>query len=97
MLDPVRTLLADGRFLDVALVAVAIEIAVLVALTRRGRGVLRGLGSADVLGQLAAGALLLVAVRIAVAGGDVLWVAGLVTLSLPVHVYDLWRRAQRAA
>ena len=85
-------LLQGGMFIDIALFAVLVEFVVLVVLGRLGRTRMRPL---DVAGHLLAGALLLLALRVAVNGGDIVWVVALMTASLPAHLYDLWRRAAR--
>lgn len=90
MLD---VLLTDGRFIDVALGAIVLEFVVVAGLARAGRTRLRPL---DVGGQMLAGALLLVALRVALAGGDTLWVVALMTASFPAHLFDLSRRAAAA-
>ncbi|MBS2012421.1 MAG: hypothetical protein JST00_06025 [Deltaproteobacteria bacterium] len=82
-------LFASGRLVDVALAAVVVEVIVL-SLRKRG------LALADILGQLAAGALLLLALRCVATGADYRWALVLMTASLPAHVYDLLRR-ERAA
>lgn len=87
-------LLGNGTFVDIALVALLLELTVLTVLARRGRTRMRIL---DIIGQVAAGAFLLAALRVALAGGDIVWVAALMTASLPAHVLDLTRRASAAA
>lgn len=82
-----------GRLIDIALVAIAVEIVVLLVY-RRATG--RGLKPIDLLGQLLAGAFLLGAVRAAVAGVDGQIVLLLVTASLPTHLFDIVRRARAA-
>lgn len=83
-------LLFDGTLIDVALAAIGVELVGLLVLARRGR---TRLGVGDVLGQLLAGGLLLVALRCAVTGADPVWILLLVTASFPAHLYDLRRRA----
>jgi hypothetical protein len=85
----VTELLERGTLVDVALVALAVELVLLVALARRGRG---RLGPLDVLGQLLAGGLLLGALRCALTGAHPLWILALLTASFPAHLYDLRRR-----
>jgi hypothetical protein len=87
------TFFTSGRAIDVALGVVALEVALL--LVMRGR---KGfLAPADLLGQLLAGALLLLAVRCALTGGDYRWTAGLLAASFPAHLFDLYRRTRVAA
>lgn len=85
-------LFASGRIIDVVLTIVGLEVLALLAWGRRGG---RGLAPLDLLGQLLAGALLLLAVRCALTGADYRWTAALVTASLPAHLFDLVRRARR--
>jgi len=82
--------LADGTLVDVALAALLVEFAVLTVLARRGPGVL--LRPLDIVGQLLAGGLLLLALRCALTGADGRWIAALLAASLPAHLYDLYRR-----
>jgi hypothetical protein len=79
----------SGRAIDVVLGVLALEAVVLLATRAR-----HGLGPLDVLGQLLAGALLLVALRCALTGASVLWIAALLTAALPVSLYDLLRRVR---
>lgn len=84
--------LESGRAVDLVLAFLALEALLLLALTRvQGPG-LRPL---DVLGQLAAGALLLGAVRCALTGADPRWTAGFLLAALPAHLFDLARRWKR--
>ncbi|MEX1368432.1 MAG: hypothetical protein AB1Z98_35195 [Nannocystaceae bacterium] len=93
MTELVRELVASGTFVDIALVALLIEVVVLVVLGRRPGA---RLAPADVLAQLAAGGILLVALRCALTGADPLWIPVLLAASLPAHLYDLVRRARAA-
>ncbi len=86
-------LLSDGRFVDVALGAIVVEFAIITGLARRRGARLRPL---DIAGQMLAGALLLGALRVAVSGGDPLWVVALMSASFPAHLFDLSRRAAAA-
>ncbi len=85
--------LARGTLVDVALVAIVLEALLLVAYRRRTG---RGLRPIDVLGQLLAGLMLLVAVRLAVTGAPTELVLLALTLSFPAHVFDLVRRFKSA-
>lgn len=81
--------LTPARMVDVALVCVVLEALALWGLRHRWIKLARAGG---VAANLAAGAILMIAVRIALSGGD--W--GLITLclvaSLFAHVADLWLR-----
>lgn len=88
-----KELFESGRFVDVALVAIALEL-LLLFYVRRKTG--RGLRPLDVVGHLAAGAILLLALRCVVTGADYRLTLVLLTLSFPAHVYDLLRRARTA-
>ncbi len=85
-------LLRSGALIDVAFACIGVELLVLLGVRR----LLGGLRVADVVGQLLAGAILLLAVRSAMRGADPRWTLALVTASLPAHVYDLLRRVHRA-
>lgn len=85
--------LSSVRVVDIALAALALEAALLALWARKGRA--GGLTLADVLGQLSAGALLLVALRAALTGAAG-WVLVLVAASLPAHLFDLVRRLRSA-
>lgn len=89
----VRELFASGRGIDIALVCIALEGALLVGLRRRTG---RGLKPLDVLGHLLAGALLLLAMRCALTGADYRWTALFLSASFPAHLFDLARRARLA-
>ncbi|HSP20062.1 MAG TPA: hypothetical protein VLQ79_11140 [Myxococcaceae bacterium] len=80
--------LHSGRAVDVVLAFVALEALALLWLVRRRPG----LGPLDVVGQLAAGAFLLGAVRCALTGADARWTAGCLLAALPAHLFDLVRR-----
>lgn len=80
-------LVTSGAYVRIALAAIAIEAVLLLVLARR-----LALRPADIAGQLGAGALLLLALELALHGADPLWVAAAVTASLPLHVLDLRRR-----
>jgi len=76
---------ASGRAVDVILAVLALEAAALLAW--RGRAALP-----DLIGIVAPGVLLLLALRAALTGAPWQQVALWTTLSLPVHLYDLRRR-----
>jgi len=80
--------LASGRAVDLVLAVVAVEALALLLLTRRRAG----LAGLDVLGQFAAGALLLAALRCALTGADARWTAAFLAAALPAHLFDLARR-----
>lgn len=82
----------SGRAIDVALLVVAVEVTLLLAMKGKGRW----LAPLDLLGQLLAGALLLLAVRCALTGASYLWTAGLLAASFPAHLFDLFRRTRPA-
>jgi hypothetical protein len=83
----------SGHAIDIVLVVVALELAGLLLLWRRRR---EGLSPRDLLGLLAPGALLMLALRCALTGVDYRLTALLVTASFPVHLYDLIRRRRAA-
>ncbi len=87
-------LFASGRLIDVALVVLALEVVVLLASRAFSRV---GIRPVDLIGQLLAGALLLLAVRCAVTRVDYRWTLVLLSASFPAHAFDLIRRARRQA
>jgi hypothetical protein len=89
----VREFLTSGRAIDFVLVVVALEVVGLVVAWRRTG---RGLAPLDLLGQLLAGALLLIAVRCALTGADYRLTALFLAASFPAHLFDLARRVRRS-
>jgi hypothetical protein len=84
-------LFANGQIVYVALVAIGLEGAILTwARWQKGTG----LELLDVLGNLLAGAFLLLALQGALTGAPWLYTAALMTASFPAHLYDLGRRAR---
>jgi hypothetical protein len=82
----------SGRIVDAILAFMLLEAVLLLAYrARTGRGV----GAADLLANLAAGATLLLALRAALVGGTWLWVAAALAAALVAHLADLSRRWQR--
>jgi hypothetical protein len=85
-------LFASGRLVDLILVLVAIEVAVLLVYWRRtGRGV----APLDLLPNLCAGAFLLLALRVTLTGGG--WMLASLCLAAGglAHLADLYRRWRR--
>jgi len=95
MYDWLEPLFASGRIIDLILLMVAAEAALLAWLDRRnGRASL----FADVAPTLVSGALLLLTVRAALGGAWWGWIALILTLALLSHSVDLvlrWRKASR--
>jgi len=83
--------LHSGRAIDLILFVILIEALILARLWPR-----RGLGLLDVVGSLLSGALLVVALRYAVTTGGSGAVLLLLCASFPAHLFDLYRRWQRA-
>ena len=83
--------LVDGRAIDVLLVLIAIEAAVLFL----ARGRTRAVAVSDWLYCLIAGGLLLVALRFALAQFSWYWIALALALAGMAHVADLRRRFTR--
>lgn len=86
-------LFADGRIVDVAIALLLLEALLLLWLRAKHR---RGPAPADLLGNLAAGLFLLLALRAALAGAAWTWIAASLTAALAAHVFDLWRRWPRS-
>ncbi|MES2195169.1 MAG: hypothetical protein V4517_12175 [Pseudomonadota bacterium] len=82
-------LFASGRFVDLILILVALEAAVL-ALYWRYTG--RGVAPLDLLPNLCAGALLLLALRVTLAGGGWMPACGCLAAAGLAHLVDLYRR-----
>jgi hypothetical protein len=83
------TLLGSGLAVDVALVVIALEFAVLLARAPKGQKATRAL---DLVCALGPGACLMLALRAALTGAGGLWVVVWLSLSLPLHVADMARR-----
>ena len=79
---------ADGRIVDAILVLVALEAVVLVAVARRSGRV----RPAAILANLLAGACLMVALRLALAGAGGHWIGLALAGSLAAHLADIGQR-----
>jgi hypothetical protein len=85
-------LFASGRLVDAAIALIVLEaLALLWLRTRRGRGP----APADLLGNLAAGLFLLLALRAALLGAAWPWLAACLAAALAAHLFDLSRRWPR--
>ncbi len=82
-------LFTSGRAIDLVLVFMAAEFAVL---CWRRRLPDRPGAITDLVFAMAPGACLMLALRVALTHGDWIWIATLVTASLPLHLVDLARR-----
>jgi hypothetical protein len=87
-----REFFLSGRFVDVALAVIGLESIVLLTTPPPWGFANRRL---DLLGQLLAGALLLLAVRCCVTGADYRVTLLILAASFPAHAFDLFRRARR--
>lgn len=82
-------LFSSGRIIDLILLLVLLEAAVLTLwISRAGRRI----AAVDLLGNLASGAFLLLAVRAALTGAAWTWIAASLLAALLAHVFDLRRR-----
>ncbi|MEM8606167.1 MAG: hypothetical protein AAGF92_03635 [Myxococcota bacterium] len=81
--------LGNGILIDFAIALLALEMIALLAWRARATGGMRPL---DVVGQLLAGGVLLIALRASVAGASIWVLYALLALSLPAHAFDLIRR-----
>ncbi len=88
MLD-LGALFANGRVVDLVIILTICEGGFLVWLRRRTG---RGLSFADVVGNLAAGVFLMLALRSALVGDDWRVIAICLALALVAHLGDLSRR-----
>ena len=85
-------LFASGRLVDLILVLVVIEVAVLLVYWRRtGRGV----APLDLLPNLCAGAFLLLALRVTLTGGGWMLASSCLATAGLAHLADLYRRWRR--
>ena len=82
-------LFASGRLVDLILVVVVLEAAVLLLYWQCGR---RGIAPLDLLPNLCAGALLLLALRVTLAGGGWLMVSLCLSAAGLAHLIDVYRR-----
>jgi len=82
-------LFASGRLVDLILVVVVLEAAVLLLYWQRGR---RGIAPLDLLPNLCAGAFLLLALRVTLAGGGWLMVSLCLSAAGLAHLIDVYRR-----
>ena len=87
-------LFSSGRAVDLVLGIIALEAAGLLFWRwRRGRGP----GALAVFGLLAPGALILLALRAALVGAAVEWIALFLAASFPVHLLDVSLRLRGAS
>lgn len=91
MADLLQYLVASGRLVDIALLALAIEFVALTAFAPKAE---RARRAVDLVFALGPGACLMLALKAALTGAGWLWVIALVTLSFPLHLIDLARRRQ---
>jgi uncharacterized membrane protein YjjP (DUF1212 family) len=80
-------LYASGRIVDILLAFLALEVVAWVLWRRR-----QGLPIRAPIRGLLPGILLLLALREALTGANWMWVALWLTVSLPAHLADFWRR-----
>lgn len=78
----------DAGVVDLILLLVALEACALLAWS----ALRRGPAPADFAFNLAAGAALMVALRVALAGAEPRWIGAALAVALVAHVADLWRR-----
>jgi hypothetical protein len=82
-------LFSSGRLVDLILVVVVLEAAVLVLYWRQAR---RGIAPFDLLPNLCAGAFLLLALRATLAGAGWMMVSGCLAGAGLAHLTDVYRR-----
>ncbi len=83
--------LPNAAAVDLAFACIALEGVLFLAWRRPPSG----LRFTDVIGQLLAGAFLLVALRLALRGTHPAWVTVMLSASFPAHLFDLARRRER--
>jgi hypothetical protein len=89
MPDVVSAFFTSGRVVDVALVFIAIEYALLLARAKNGDRFARLKTLSHALGP---GVCLMLALRCALAGASPLWIGFWLTASLPLHMWDIASR-----
>ena len=82
-------LFSSGRLVDLILVVVVLEAAVLLLYWRRAR---RGIAPFDLLPNLCAGVFLLLALRATLAGVGWMMVSGCLAAAGLAHLADMYRR-----
>jgi len=82
-------LFASGRLIDLILIVVVVEAAVLLLVWRYGR---RGVAPGDLLPNLCAGAFLLLAFRVTLGGGGWMLACGCLAAAGVAHLIDVIRR-----
>ena len=82
-------LFASGRLVDFIFMVVVVEAAVLLLYWQRAG---RGISPGDLLPNLCAGALLLLALRVTLGGGGWMPVCGCLAASGVAHLFDVSRR-----
>ena len=85
-----EALLAHGRVIELALGVIGLELVLVFVGQRWLAG--RGLAPLDLVGQLLAGAFLLLAFLLVLSGAEPVWVLLALTASFPAHVFDVARR-----
>jgi hypothetical protein len=85
-------LFASGRLIDLILIVVVVEAAALILAWRYNR---RGIAPGDLLPNLCAGALLLLALRVTLAGTGWIPVCGCLAAAGLAHLIDVSRRWRR--
>lgn len=84
-----RDFIVSGRVIDLVLAVMAAEFG---WLSWRRRRSARPTRLVDLFCTLAPGALLALALRVALTSRDWMWIAGLLAVSMPIHVADVRRR-----
>ncbi len=80
----------SGHVVDFILLVMVAEF---MFMSQRGRRWRAGAqGTVDLMLALAPGACLLLALRAALTGASLIWVGGMLAISLPIHIADLQRR-----
>jgi hypothetical protein len=82
-------LFASGRLIDIILIIVVIEATVFFMMWRRSG---RGIAPLDLLPNLCAGAFLLLAMRVTLAGGGWMIACGCLSAAGVAHLIDVYRR-----
>jgi hypothetical protein len=82
-------LFASGRLIDLILIVIVVEAAVLLLVWRYGR---RGVAPGDLLPNLCAGAFLLLAFRVTLGGGGWMLACGCLAAAGVAHLIDVIRR-----
>ena len=85
-MQTIQNLILSGRIVDVMLVFIALEIAIIATIRHRRGGAVSAL---PLLANIGAGASLMVALRFSLTGGSWLWITACLLAALVFHAMDI--------